>query len=236
MKETAVSNLQSILLYGSAARGNFKEGHSDLNLLCVFGSLTVEELGRAAPVVKWWCIEQKEPVPLFFTAQELHAAADVFSIEILDIQASHRVLYGADAVREIEVPMNLHRVQVEHDLRTTVLKLRGHYLRAPGNAEALAPVLRKSFSGVLILLRHTLVAFGEEPPSEAREVIARVTALAGLAAAAFDATLELHESGKLGGEINEIYGAYLKALEEVIQALGRHMPKREWRRVKNANS
>jgi len=236
MKEIAASNLESIILYGSAARGDFRPDHSDLNLLCVLGSLTIEELGRVAPVVKWWRIEQKEPVPLFFTAEELHMAADVFSIEILDIKASRRVLYGADIVANIAVPMNLHRVQVEHDLRVTVLKLRAHYFRAPGNAEELVPALRKSFSGVLVLLRHTLIAFGEAPPPEARSVIARVAALTSSDGTAFNATLDLHESGELRGEIAVLYGAYLKALEEVVRALDRHMPKRKWRRVEEANS
>ena len=236
MKEIAAANLESIILYGSAARGNFRPDHSDLNLLCVLDSLTVAELGRAAPVVKWWCTEQKEPLPLFFTAEELHLAADVFSIEILDMKASRRVLYGADVIANIVVPMNLHRVQVERDLRTTVLKLRGHYFRAPGNAEELARVLRKSFSGVLVLLRHTLIALGEEPPVESRSVIARAAALTRSKADAFDAALELQESGKFRGEINVLYGDYLKALEEVIRAMDQHMPKRKLQRVEDANS
>jgi len=105
------------------ARG-FHEGHSDLNVVCFLRSLSVEELGRLAPVVKWWCVEQREPAPLFFTEDELKHAADVFAIEILDMKHGRRVLYGADAVATIEVPMNLHRVQIEHDLRTTLLKLR----------------------------------------------------------------------------------------------------------------
>jgi len=130
LKEFAAANLESVILFGSAARGNFREGHSDLNVACILHSLTVEELGRLAHVVRWWCVEQKEPAPLFFTREELKHAADVFAIEILDMKHGRRVLYGADVVAEIEVPMNLHRVQIEHDLRTTILKLRQHYLCA----------------------------------------------------------------------------------------------------------
>jgi len=85
--------------------------------------------------VKWWCVEQKEPAPLFFTKDELRDAANVFAIEILDMKHGRRILYGADVVADIEVPMNLHRVQIEHDLRTILLKLRQRYLRAPGNAK-----------------------------------------------------------------------------------------------------
>jgi len=51
MKEFAGENLESIILYGSAARGDFKEGHSDLNVLCVLRSVATRELTRVAPVV-----------------------------------------------------------------------------------------------------------------------------------------------------------------------------------------
>ncbi len=236
LNEFAAANLECVILFGSAARGDFREGHSDLNVACILYSLTVEELGRLADVVKWWCVEQKEPAPLFFTKEELRHAADVFAIEILDMKLGRRVLYGTDVVAEIEVPMNLHRVQIEHDLRTILLKLRQHYLRSPGNANELTPILRKSFSGVLTLLRHIVIAFGEEPPVAARDIVARAAALTGSSTSAFEPLLKLRDTGELHGEIVPVYGAYLKAVEKILDALDHHLPKREWRRVKNAHS
>jgi predicted nucleotidyltransferase len=236
LKEFAAANLECVILYGSAARGDFHPGLSDLNVACILRSLTVEELGRLAHVVKWWCVDQQEPAPLFFTRDELREAADVFAIEILDMKHGRRVLFGKDLVADIEVPMNLHRVQIEHDLRTLVLKLRQHYLRAPGNAKELAPVLRKSFSGALTLLRHTVIAFGEEPPVAPRDIIARAAALTGSNAAEFDTLLKLRETGEFHGEIVSVYGAYLKALDKISSALDKHLPKRQWQRVKNSHS
>lgn len=236
LKEFAATNLECVILFGSAARGDFREGHSDLNVVCILKSLSVEELGRLAGVVKWWCVDQKEPAPLFFTHEELRQAADVFAIEIWDIKQGRRVLYGEDLVARIEVPMNLHRLQIERDLRTVLLKLRQHYLRAPGNAHELGPVLRKSFSGVLTLLRHTLIAFGETPPVHAKEIIARAVALTGADSSGFEPLLHLRESGELHGDIVPAYGAYLKALEKVLHALDHHFPKREWQRVKKTGN
>lgn len=236
MKEIAATNLEAIILYGSAARGDFRPDHSDLNVLCVLGSLHVDELARVSTVIRWWCVEQNEPPPLFFSREELRQSADVFSIEILDMQSSRRVLYGADVVGDIKVPMNLHRLQIEHDLRTVVLKLRQHYVRAPGNSKGLTLVLRKSFSGVLVLLRHVVMAFGEEPPMSSSDIIGRAASLTESNASAFYAALKLRETGELLGEIGPTFNAYLSALEKVIRALDLHIPKREWRRVKTANS
>jgi len=35
LHDAARENLESITLYGSAARGDFHEAHSDLNVLCI---------------------------------------------------------------------------------------------------------------------------------------------------------------------------------------------------------
>src|SRR5450432_1615152 len=48
LKEVAAANLESVILYGSAARGDFHPGHSDLNILCMLSSLAIEEITRAA--------------------------------------------------------------------------------------------------------------------------------------------------------------------------------------------
>jgi predicted nucleotidyltransferase len=236
LKDAAAANLECVILYGSAAGGNFKPEHSDLNVLCVLKSLAVEELTRVAPVIRWWAVEQRQPAPLFFTAEESLQSADVFSIELRDMQDSRRVLFGADLIAALRVPVNLHRVQVEHELRTVLLKLRNAYFSAPGNAQELTPILRKSFSSVLALLRHVIIAFGEEPPVAPRDIIARAAQLTHADAAAFDSVLRLREHGDAHVEVAKVYGAYLAALEIVIRDLDKHLPKEEWQRTRKAHS
>jgi hypothetical protein len=236
LKDVAAANLECVILYGSAAGGNFKSEHSDLNVLCVLKSLAVEELTRVALVIRWWAVEQAQPAPLFFTAEELRQSADVFSIELRDMQDSRRVLFGADLIDGLRVPVNLHRVQVEHELRTVLLKLRNAYFSAPGDAQLLTPTLRKSFSSVLALLRHVIIAFGEESPAAPRDIIARAAQLTHADAAAFDSVLRLREHGDAHVEVAKVYGAYLAALEIVIRGLDKHLPKEEWQRTRKAHS
>ena len=230
MKEFAAESLESMILYGSAARGDYKEGHSDLNVLCVLRSVAARELARVTPVVHWWCKDQNEPAPLFFTAEELRASADVFSIELLDMQDSRRVLYGPDIIDNIDVPMNLHRVQVEHDLRTLLLKLRQHFLLTGQKESELRAAAAKSSSSVLALLRHTLIAFEEDPPAGANGVFARIAALTGAGADAFAAAFKLRDRHAHCDDILPTYEKYLNALTVVISALDKTVPKREWRR------
>jgi predicted nucleotidyltransferase len=237
LHEAAKENLESIILYGSAARGDFHDAHSDLNVLCILRSLRTAELARVSSVVKWWTTAQHQPAPLFFSSQELHRSADVFAIELLDMQQSHRVLYGADAVAAIHVPMNLHRVQVEHELRTLLLRLRQHFLREAENQHELAAVLAKSFSSTLTLLRHTLLAFQEQPPNAPGEVFVRIAALTSADAPAFEAVRSLRDAKSLDkNTVLPVYDGYLAALEKVIAALDHHLPKHQWQRAGKSSS
>jgi hypothetical protein len=231
MKEFAADNLESMILYGSAARGDYKEGHSDLNILCVLRSVAARELTRVTPAVHWWCKDQNEPAPLFFTAEELRASADVFSIELLDMQDNRRVLFGPDIIDNIDVPMNLHRVQVEHDLRTLLLKLRQHFLLSGQKESELRTAAAKSSSSAFALLRHTLIAFEEEPPADASAVFARIATLTGADADAFTAAFKLRAFHAHANDILRTYEKYVNALAVVISALDKTVPKREWHRA-----
>jgi predicted nucleotidyltransferase len=232
LHEAARENLESVILYGSAARGDFHEARSDLNVLCVLRSLRTAELVRASPVVKWWTTAQRQSPPLFFSAEELRQSADIFAIEILDMQQSHRVLYGTDVVAGISVPMNLHRVQVEHELQTLLLRLRQHLLRDAGNQQELGTVLAKSFSSTMTLLRHALIAFQEQPPNAPNELFPRIAALTGANAPAFEAVRRLRETKSLDKDaVLPAYDGYLAALEKVIAALDHRLPKRQWQRA-----
>jgi predicted nucleotidyltransferase len=237
LHEAARENLESIILYGSAARDDFHEAHSDLNILCILRSLRAAELSRITPAVKWWTTTQRQPAPLFFASEELRQSADVFTIELLDMQQSHRVLYGSDVVAAIHVPMNLHRVQVEHELRTLLLKLRQHFLREAENRQELGAVLAKSVSSTVTLLRHTLIAFNEQPPSARGEIFTRVAALTAANASAFEAVCRLRDAKHLNVDtLLPVYDGYLAALEKVIAALDHHLPKHQWQRAGKASS
>ena len=231
LQEAAGENLQSIVLYGSAARGDFHTRKSDLNLLCILKSAKAQDLSRIAPVIRWWSGQLQEPPPRIFTKDELIHSADVFAVELLDIGEAHRVLFGDDPIAAIEVPLNLHRVQVEHELRTALQKLRDHFLLANENEQHLREIYGKSISSVSVLLRHVLIALGEEVPSQKSAVYQRIEQLTGADAAVFELGRALHDNHP-ATEVTRSYGKYLEAVAIVIHALDTLVPKREWQRVK----
>ena len=56
LKEFAATNLECVILYGSGARGDFRPGHSDLNVVCVLHALTIEELARKYDLQPPWFV------------------------------------------------------------------------------------------------------------------------------------------------------------------------------------
>ncbi len=231
LKEASGKNLESVILYGSAARGDFQPGSSDLNILCAVTVINLNELQRMAPVVSWWTQEMHEPAPLFFLTEELRRSTDVFAIESLDIKRSHRVLFGKDVVAGLEVPMNLHRVEVEHELRQLLLKLRQHVLHAGHNEMEFNAVMKRTISSTVTLLRHTLLAYGEEPPLRTADIFNRIEAVTGADASAFAEIYSYRETGAWHEDALKAYDSYMRALEKVITALDGMVPKREWQRV-----
>jgi len=231
LREAAGENLQSIVLYGSAARGDYHHQKSDLNILCVLNSAKAADLARLARVIHWWSGELKEPPPQFFTSEELLHCADVFAIELLDIGKSHKVLFGSDPIAGIEVPMNLHRVEVEHGLRSLLQKLRIHFLHYCENEAQLREIYAKSISGLTVLLRHVLIVFGEDVPAERSDVYRRIEELTGADSGAFELGRALRDNHP-AAELPRSFGKYLEAVEAVIRSLDAIIPKREWQRVR----
>ena len=190
--EAAGANLIAVVLYGSAADHEFHEEHSDLNILCLLQRLDAEELKKLQPVGLWWW-RKGHPTPLLFTLRELRDSADVFAIELLDMKQRHRMLLGDDFLSGLEVPMALHRLQVERELRTSVIRLRQAFLRSRGRRAELSELMIASASTFAALFRHALIALGETPPDTRREALDRLAAKLGFDPAAFHAVLDLRE-------------------------------------------
>lgn len=169
-KQAAGANLECVVLFGSAASGEFHPDFSDINILCVVRELSAATLAALAPAIQSWT-KKKFPVPLLFTRTELEHSTDVFAIEMLDIRQRHRILHGEDIFTSLNVPMDLHRVQLEHNLRTKLLTLRQAYIQTTGDAAKVRRLMLDSVSNFATLFRHTLITMGEQPPAHKSDVI-----------------------------------------------------------------
>jgi len=110
-------------------------------------------------------------------------------------------------------------------------KLRDHFLRASDDEHQLREIYGKSISSITVLLRHVLIALGEDVPPDKSVVYQRIEELTGAPASAFELGRALRDNHG-HSEITRAYGKYLEAAEFVINALDALVPKREWQRIK----
>ena len=215
-RETAGPNIESIILFGSAVSGDFHPGLSNLNLLCVLRDSSFAALATLAPVAKWWD-RQKQPPPLCMTRRELERSTDVFTIELLDMQQHHRVLFGEDVVQDLRIPMALHRVQVEYELREKLILLRQQVLLATGKDSRLWDLLLRSVPSFGTLFRHALIALGDASQSGRREAVDALSKRAGFDLSAIHQALDVreHKADPKKMDVHELASRYLAAVEKV---------------------
>src|SRR5271157_970304 len=170
MRAAAGANLESVILFGSAVAGDYHPEFSNVNLFCVIRDSSFAALQSLAPAVKWWDA-QKQPPPLFMTRDEIQRSSDVFTIELLDMQQHHRVVFGEDVLQGLSIPANLHRVQVEYELREKLALLRQHLALAAGKDSRLWELLLRSVSSFATLFRHALIVLNHDAPVRKREAV-----------------------------------------------------------------
>src|SRR6267143_1057454 len=100
-------NLASIVLYGSVAAGDHLESRANYNLLIALHRIALDDLRVSQTALRDWN-SLGQPMPVYFTVEELQRAADVFPIEFLQMEKAHKILYGRGPFEFVEVsPKNL---------------------------------------------------------------------------------------------------------------------------------
>lgn len=223
LRATHGDNLASVILYGSAAAGDYIELRSDYNLLIVLQRITPADLRLAqAPMREWQRLGH--PLPVYFTAGELNDAADVFPIEFRQMERARIVLYGADPFEVVRLTDANLRHQTEYELRSKLIQLRRLYIPASVSVEKLSALLNDSLASFAALFRAVLLLKGLDPPITKVDCVRATVRALGLDNESFERIFELRESGAqtlTDAEATDLFAAYLLQIERVIEAVDR---------------
>ncbi len=209
--------LAAVVLYGSAATGEFDEGRSNLNLLLLVESLSLPELRQTKTLLDWW-IDKGYSWPLLMTPDEYRRAGDAFPMELSDIASAHRVLCGSFEFPPVTVERRLHRAQLEHELRSKILRLRQKAIPLLEDPKELLRLLENSLPTFLVLLRHTLILAGQHPSFERRALVALAHSQLGLRVEPFLQLLDLRQ-GKTSPKSVEpvqLFESYLRETQAMV--------------------
>jgi hypothetical protein len=166
------------LLYGSAARGDFIPGRSDVNLMLVIDQLDPPILRSLSRGFTGWRKGSTEP-PLVLSRAEWERASDAFPIEITDMRLSYQVLRGPDPLEGIQVDRADLRKALEREFRGKLLRLRQGYATYAPDPAALGGLGLQSAATILVLLRGVLTLVGRPVPPDGNELAASAASTIG---------------------------------------------------------
>jgi predicted nucleotidyltransferase len=213
--DRALGTSYAAVLFGSAARGDFIEGRSDINVLIVLENGTPDTLAKLhAPLAAWYKAGQM--APLLLTREEWTRASDVFPIEVVDLQDAHKLLRGADPVSTLTANLVHLRLALEADLRGKLLRLRRGFVALHHDPAAMSRLLASGSSQMVLLFRalHRLV--GRAIPRERESVIRGAAAITGLDPEAVLA-VDRHRGSDDWRATRAEYEAYLEAVELAVR-------------------
>ena len=226
LRATHGDNLASVVLYGSAAAGDHNEVRSDYNLLIALNRITPEDLRLAqAPMREWQRLGN--PLPVYFTVEELSDAADVFPIEFHQMANARIVLYGHDPFEYAKLSDANLRHQTEYELRSKLIQLRRLYIPASVSIEKLCDLMSDSLSSFAALFRAVLLLNGEEAPVGKPDCVRATVRLLKLNPAPFERIFEFRSDGDLPTsekEANDLFGSYMLQIEQVVEAVDELRP------------
>ncbi|MBV8833256.1 MAG: hypothetical protein JO108_29010 [Acidobacteriaceae bacterium] len=218
LKSAFEANLQSVVLYGSAAMDDWLEGSSDLNILCVVGRITPHELGSFEPVSRWWT-ERKNPPPLLLTSEEVRTSTDCFPMEFHDMRERRQVLFGSDPIDGMVIDPVFYRAEVEHELRAKQIRLRQKAAEALPDSARLTRLLTDSLSTFCVLGRHALILSGHPSYWKKADVIAGLERVLARSFGASSAILAIRATSKppAAASALSLLGDYLIEMEALVR-------------------
>ncbi|HUF49207.1 MAG TPA: nucleotidyltransferase domain-containing protein [Longimicrobiales bacterium] len=219
----AGERLEAAAMFGSAARGEWIEGVSDVNVLVLLDDIDAPLLARLAPVAR--AALPRGVRPLVMERGEWRRAEDVFSIELADMKDAHSPLFGDDPTTGLMPQPAALRIQAESELRSKLLHLHAGMMMVEDEAR-LGQLFVHALPSFVTYLRAALRLAQQTVPQNMRDVITAGCTLAGTTPDAFLSVLEARRSGApftvtLTDAVADNFNSSAERIAAFVDAFGR---------------
>jgi len=214
--------VESVILYGSGAKGEYVRKKSDINFLVVLSENGVSQLQKSFSLVKKWR-KRKVAVPLFMTRDYINSSLDSFPVEFLSMKQNYKVVYGEDELAAIDIPPNELRLECEEQVKGKLLHLRGGFLASAGKKRLIEELLSISVPSFISIFEALLFLKKETPLSQKSEVFSKTAEVFGLDRNVFDTVLHVrNRSKKLSGdELIDLTQRYITEVRKLAGIIDR---------------
>lgn len=187
--------LQSVILYGSGARGDYVAGKSDINFLVVPAENAADDLEKVLPFVSKWK-KRAVATPVIMTKALIASSLDVYPVEFLNMKRHYRVVCGEDVLMDLAFDRENLRRQCERELKGKWVLLRTGFLETEGKTEAVRRLLAASITAFLSVFAALLEIKGRAIPGSRREIVSAVAEAYGISPDPFLQCIGLREGRK----------------------------------------
>jgi len=217
-------DLVSILMYGSAASGEYRHGSSDINFMIVLTDKGIDRLDCAFEAVREWR-KSRAAIPLFITEGYLDTSLDVFPIEYLNFQTNHVLLYGKNVLEGLVIRPEFVRLQCERELKGKLMVLRAAFLSTAGKGRRLKEVVSDSLPAMVAVFRALLYLKGRDGRGDKRSIFRETCDVFGMEHTVFQNLLDLKEGRLKSGDQDLItlfkaYVSEIRRLSNLVDQMG----------------
>ncbi|MBV9127600.1 MAG: nucleotidyltransferase domain-containing protein [Verrucomicrobia bacterium] len=155
-------DLQSIILYGSAAEGRMR-ATSDVNVVLVLARFSPAAAERLSGPLRLAEAAVRLRA-MFLRADEVPAATVAFALKFTDLAERHVVLQGHDFFSELAIPREAKLHRLRQVLLNALLRMRESLVLLAGQEERLVHLIAES-AGPLRSAAVTLLELENAPPA-----------------------------------------------------------------------
>jgi hypothetical protein len=213
-------NVRTVLVYGSAAGVNYNPGISNINMAVIVKTLDFSVLNQSMGLVKWGH-KHKIATPLFLTAEYILFSLDVFPVEFTEIKEQHKVIFGEEIFKDLDIPLKDVRLLCEQQIKGKLLHLRQAYLDIGPNPSVLKNLLLRALSDLVPVFRQLIILKGQKPAEEKEEMLKDLAAVFSLEQGPFLAVY--HDKNKKIMISSRQVEDHFKNFLEQLESLSRHM-------------
>ncbi|MBN2568399.1 MAG: nucleotidyltransferase domain-containing protein [Deltaproteobacteria bacterium] len=209
-------DLVSIILYGSAAGGDYTPGKSDLNLLIILSEKAIDHLDSAMETVSRWR-GKNVAVPLFMTRAYIDSSLDSYPLEFLNMRRTYIHVYGDDVLKDMSFSPNHVRLQCEREIKGKLLLLREGFLQTEGNKKRMRELISASITAFTSIFSGILHLRGVVIPDRKRSVVQAVAEEIPIDGNIFIKCIDIKEGKEdySSAEMKETFKIYLKEVRKL---------------------
>jgi hypothetical protein len=210
-------DLVAVILFGSAAGGDFDPQRSDINLLIVLSSMSPALIARSAPLQKQHG-RLRVARPLFMDTSYIASSVDAYPMEFLDMKGCYRVLFGEDVLAPVKASIGDLRLQVERELKGKWLHLLQEFSSARASRKRMQQLIGISLKAFSPVFRGLLTLKEKPVPHKRDDLLDAVEMAYGLEGQPLQQVAAAAGSSA-GGDLEQKYIVYSEAIKKLIDAI-----------------